>query len=492
MKAIILLRVSSKEQEDNHSLEAQESRLLEYCERNQLEQPKIFKVVESSTRGERKQFQKVVEYIKNQPEKVALVIEAIDRLQRGFTESLLFNKMREKEQVELHFVKENLVINENADPTKLLMWDFGVVTAKSYIANLSHNIRRSNEKKLKSGEYIRQAPVGYQNYRDEQGRSQIKVDPVKSVLVKQAFELYATGTYSITKLWNHLQAEGLTISKKNSDVLIARSSVALMLSNKFYTGTMTVKGKEYPHKYETFIEDWLFEKCQEVAHSKNQKTKKEVTKHEYVFKGILRNHATGRLMSGTRKGDKVYYRSPKFGDSPASKNVREEIVLGQVQTLFEQIKIPKTVLKDLQQSLKQTHEAKNQYRTDHKAKLERDLKAITPKLDRLLDAMINGVVTQEEYNAKSKTLKEQQEKLKRKIDNFDDADEQFAITVSYLLEISARATELFERSKPEQKRQLLNMVLSNISLDGENLRYEWAKPFNLIAQSAKRSDWYTR
>ena len=56
MKAVILARVSSKEQEEGHSLPAQQSRLIEYAKRKGLDVIKIFKIVESSTRGKRKEF----------------------------------------------------------------------------------------------------------------------------------------------------------------------------------------------------------------------------------------------------------------------------------------------------------------------------------------------------------------------------------------------------------------------------------------------------
>jgi DNA invertase Pin-like site-specific DNA recombinase len=48
-KAIILARVSSKEQEDGYSIAAQTYRLEEYCLRKGLEILQIFKFLESST-----------------------------------------------------------------------------------------------------------------------------------------------------------------------------------------------------------------------------------------------------------------------------------------------------------------------------------------------------------------------------------------------------------------------------------------------------------
>jgi site-specific DNA recombinase len=48
MKAIILARVSSKDQEEGQSIPAQVRRLTEYAERRKIEIEKIFQITESS------------------------------------------------------------------------------------------------------------------------------------------------------------------------------------------------------------------------------------------------------------------------------------------------------------------------------------------------------------------------------------------------------------------------------------------------------------
>jgi DNA invertase Pin-like site-specific DNA recombinase len=87
MKAIILTRVSTKEQEEGHSIAAQRQRLVDYCARKSLKVVKTFELVESSTRGERKEFAAMLEFAQWQKETVAIVADAVDRFQRSFKES---------------------------------------------------------------------------------------------------------------------------------------------------------------------------------------------------------------------------------------------------------------------------------------------------------------------------------------------------------------------------------------------------------------------
>jgi site-specific DNA recombinase len=78
MKAVIFARVSTQEQEtDGHSIDAQIAKLREYSKRNDLEIIKEFEVVESSTRGERPEFYKMIEFVKAQKGQIALVCDKV-------------------------------------------------------------------------------------------------------------------------------------------------------------------------------------------------------------------------------------------------------------------------------------------------------------------------------------------------------------------------------------------------------------------------------
>ena len=62
MKAVIFTRVSTRDQEDGHSLNAQLKRLREYCNKHNLDIIKEFEVSESSTIGDRKQFKEMIKF----------------------------------------------------------------------------------------------------------------------------------------------------------------------------------------------------------------------------------------------------------------------------------------------------------------------------------------------------------------------------------------------------------------------------------------------
>jgi len=100
-----------------------------------------------------------------------------------------------------------------------------------------------------------------------------------------------------------------------------------------------------------------------------------------------------------------------------------------------------------------------------------------------------GYITQDEYDKKASELKQRQYGLNDKLKRIIEADENYSITLITLLNICSRAPELFESSKVEQKRQLINFLLSNLKLRGKNLEFELKKPFDALVNLDYRSEW---
>src|SRR6185295_13716511 len=99
MKAIIIARVSTKEQEDTSSIPAQTHRLKEYTQRNSLEIHKIVELTESSTKESRKKFEALLEEIRSLPESIAVIADTVDRMQRSFKESVELDEMRKQGKI---------------------------------------------------------------------------------------------------------------------------------------------------------------------------------------------------------------------------------------------------------------------------------------------------------------------------------------------------------------------------------------------------------
>jgi site-specific DNA recombinase len=102
-------------------------------------------LTESSTKDTRKEFEKILVQIRKSKEILALVADTIDRVQRSFKESVVLEELRKDGKVEIHFMREGLVLNLKSNSADILRWDMGVMFARSYVLQLSDNVKHSKE-----------------------------------------------------------------------------------------------------------------------------------------------------------------------------------------------------------------------------------------------------------------------------------------------------------------------------------------------------------
>ena len=63
-----------------------------------------------------------------------------------------------------------------------------VLMAQSYVDSLSDNVKRSLDHKLRKGEWIGPAPLGYLNDKDEKNNSIVVVDHLRAPMIKKSLK----------------------------------------------------------------------------------------------------------------------------------------------------------------------------------------------------------------------------------------------------------------------------------------------------------------
>jgi DNA invertase Pin-like site-specific DNA recombinase len=131
MKAVILARVSTKEQEEHgHSLPAQVAKLKEYAARHNFEIAREFAFSESAGTKIRNRFEEVLAYLKRHKDVNVLLCQNVDRATRNFSDAVDIDNMRINEDLEVHFVQDGFVLNKNASGADMFMWEAKVFIAK--------------------------------------------------------------------------------------------------------------------------------------------------------------------------------------------------------------------------------------------------------------------------------------------------------------------------------------------------------------------------
>lgn len=281
MKAILIARVSTEEQrEAGNSLPAQIVRLEKYCQNKGFPIIEVYSFDESAYTNDRSEFDRIIDIILEQKEKVVVCCDKVDRLSRNVFDkriSLLYERAL-SDEIELHFVSESQIINSKISAVEKFQFSISLGLAKYYSDAISDNVKRAMEQKIRKGEWPGRAPYGYKNIKAE-NTTDIVVDDYGSHIIIKAFELYATQAYSIQLLCEKF--------KKEYGTTWAKSYLAQILSNPFYYGEMLIKGKTYPHRYPPLISKELYMSVQQIKDDFNKKPFKYAGK-PYIYRGLIR------------------------------------------------------------------------------------------------------------------------------------------------------------------------------------------------------------
>ncbi len=477
MKAIILARVSDKKQDSN---EAQILRVSDYVKQKQLVVWKTYEIEESSTKGDREKFQKIVEEIEKSKEPIVLVVDTVDRLQRSFKESVQLDDLRKAGKLEIHFYRESLVIHQNSNSSDLLRWDMAVMFARSYVLQLSDNVKRKQEQMLRSGIYPSRPPYGYKRVPIAKDKTEIVVDEYTSKIVQKVYEWYSTGAYSMNTIIEKLS--------EDYDIHWSKGFVDKVLKTTFYFGLMEWKKKPYPHKYPPIISKNLFDQVQRVK-SGHEKKKFKYAGLPYPYRGMIICNDCGCQITAEEQKGHVYYHCTQYRGKHGASWLREEEITAQLSSLFENVRVPDDVIDQITEDLKVIHEGKIQFKEEHESSLMKERATYQHRIDCSYVDKLDGRITDSEYDRYYQQFRNNLADIDARLAMLQNADDQYFISTKYILELSKRAKELFESSKVEQKRQIISLVLSNLRLDGKILRYEAIKPFDTILDCSYGQQW---
>jgi len=170
-KAVLYARVSSKDQErEGYSIPAQQKLLHKYAISRQLQIVREFVDVETAKATGRKQFGEMVRFFEKNPDCRTVAAEKTDRLYRNFRDSLTLEDLG----VELHLVKDGLILSKESKSQEKLVHGFHLLLAKNYSDNLREEVRKGMQEKAEQGIYPGRAPLGYRNNKLEHT---IEIDP---------------------------------------------------------------------------------------------------------------------------------------------------------------------------------------------------------------------------------------------------------------------------------------------------------------------------
>ena len=488
MKAIILARVSTEEQKEaGNSLPAQIERLKKYCQNKGFEVAKVFSFDESAYKVKRDDFDGALEYLKSAKEKVSVCFDKVDRFSRNVFDKRVaaLYELAMKDKIELHFASDSLIITPDISATEKFHFGINLGLAKYYSDAISDNVKRAYENKIKKGEWIGKAPIGYINIKDENGNKEIKPDQLKAPFIVKIFEMYATGNYSLLLIKDEMKESGLKGNTKLHKPL-TKSMIFHILRNPFYYGMMKIKGELYQHKYEPLISKYLFDRCQAVRAGYHKKPFKYAGK-AFALRGLIKCAVCGcTITPEEQKGHNYYSCTNHKGLHAKRLYIKENDLLEPIYKTLDSLRLSEDKINDITEDMKRLHESKNQFHEQAIIRLNKEYEQIETKIKRLFDLRIEDdqSITKDIFADKLKEFKEEQAEIRAKLTEHDKADERFYITANTVLNMIRFALDIFKSSETNEKRQMLNFLFQNLQLNGKKLDYTLREPFDSVAKYA--------
>ena len=450
----------------------------------------------------RPKFNELIQWL-NQGSFAGIICMSWDRLSRNKTDNAIITKLIGK-QVDIQFVTATY----DDSSAGALHMDIDGMFAQHHSRVTKEKVTNAMHKLRDEGIVVYMAPLGYQNtgkkYKDVRSTEHKPFDPIRAPIVREVFEKYATGSWSMSDLANWANEQGLTNFPKRrprtqTEMLsedeiviepiakpITRNNIYYMLGNRFYTGLMqNSQGEWIPSlSHRALIEPELFQRVQELRSEKQVSTRyKEPLGH--ALRGFVRCADCRRVYTPyAKKGIQYFGARCAANCTNTKKSCNLQFIETELSSRMPKLFLGPEELADLDQNteasqagleakLRQEHEQAERKRR----KLSEDLSYLR---ENRIDLLRTGVYTPDSYV-------EEEQRLLREQANLDgeaavsEADLRDAIAdATRLSELLKFLTVYYEDAKSPEKEGVVRCLFSELTLSENIFDYSLKSEFQVL------------
>ncbi len=445
---VIYTRVSSKEQADtNQSLEWQKKYCDEYAIKNKLNVQGYFGgTYESAKSDERKEFTRMLKYVKSCKQKVSyILVYSLDRFSRTGDSAIYISSELKKTGVNIVAVTQPIDTNSHAGA---LQQNIQFIFSK-----YDNDLRRQKtidgmKEKLLRGEWLGQCPTGYEYKEKGVSKGQQIIINEKGELMKLAFEWKLKGIPN-TEIAKKLNSLGLKITFQ----LLTDA-----FQNPFYCGYMAnslLKGEVVKGNHPPLISEEIFIKVNKMKDRGGYKQSKEndnLPLKSFIYDEDTKAPFTGYLV---KKKNLYYYKVNKIGVG-VNRNIT--IMHDKFKELLAYYTISERYIEPLITQLRYTWDNLTESNTGEKKALSAKLNEVDKNLETLERRHAFGEVKLDifekystELYALKKAIVEELEILSQKLSNPSDL-------INYTVHTASKLPSIWACGNYYEKKNFQNML----------------------------------
>ena len=475
--AYLYARVSSKEQKLGYSIPAQQDLLRAYAAQLGVHVAEEFVDVETAKTTGRPGFAAMVAALKRRPEVRTLLVEKTDRLYRNFRDYVTLDEL----DLDIHLVKENLVLNRESRSSEKFVHGIKVLMAKNYIDNLSEEVRKGLRTKAAQGLWPSFAPLGYANVDGPDGKRIIVPDPILGPMVTDLFSWFATAEYSLKALAQKAYTAGFRFRKSKNKIPV--TTLHKILRKRLYCGEFEYAGAAYPGVHEPLVTRQIWERCQEILDGRHLRKQRKV-RHDFAFSGILTcGHCGCALVGEQKKGRYIYYHCTGYRGKCPERYTREEELGKRFSDQLRGLVIPPAVMEWLQEEIIASDLNEREAQAQALRRFQTEMERLQTRLDVLYEDRLDGRIDIQTYDRKASEIRMQQQRVQGKIAECRAAEIAPAAKAVDLLSLVSKTAELFERQSAEEQRRFLRLVVAEAIWQNGELRTRLREPFERLQLS---------
>jgi len=248
---------------------------------------------------------------------------------------------------------------------------------------------------------------------------------------------------------------------------MAKGYLDRLLKNPFYAGSFIWDGKTYTGTQTPLVDRSLFEQVQFVFHGRN---KPRSQKHDFAFRKLLTCAYDDCMVTAEIKKEKYsYYRCTGSRGKCELPYFREEELGDRLGQILNAIYIPDHVLSQLVESLLSEKGCETICKQGQERRLQQRLACVRNRLDQAYLDKLDGKITDELWNRKSGEWQAEEQQIQMAIRAVGELKPERMLDAVKILELANKAYFPYVKQSPTEKAKLLNLVLSNCSIDSASV-----------------------
>jgi hypothetical protein len=312
---------------------------------------------------------------------------------------------------------------------------------------------------------------------NEQGVKIIVPDPVTAPLVTILFEKYSTGSIPLLTLAREMHDLGMRSKRGNR---VGVSTIHKMLRNPIYRGKFIWNGMEYEGKHAPLVTSALWFKVQDVSEERSVSKPKQ--RYEFSYTGLIQCSVCGcAITAERRKGKYSYYHCTEFKGKHGDPYIREEKLDPQFSHLLRGLRIDEPIAHWILGTLRaNTADARNTLK-EAKGRLVSQRTRLQNRSEVLYDDRLDGRINVTLFDSKSAEIRREIEIIDEKLSSLDSSHYRDLLSnTKRILELAQSAHSLFLTAPALERKQFLNNLLSNCTLDHGTIKPKLIYPLGLL------------